>query len=124
MTWPQIITTETGEKLVVLPQADYERLVELAEDAADVAAADAVMKRVDIGEDEFIPAEMVDRILEGEPKIKVWREYRGMTVGELASAAGVDQSELSAFEPRPQEAPRPALERIAKALRVDLEDLI
>lgn len=38
---PQIITASNGEELVVLTRAEYEVLVEAAEELADIAAFDA-----------------------------------------------------------------------------------
>jgi hypothetical protein len=34
----QIIITPNGDRMVVLPEAEYERLLDLAEDAEDIAA--------------------------------------------------------------------------------------
>ena len=38
---PQIITASNGEELVVLTRAEYELLVDAAEELADIAALDA-----------------------------------------------------------------------------------
>ncbi|CAN7623186.1 hypothetical protein LQT97_14380 [Brucella pseudogrignonensis] len=41
------------------------------------------------GEEELIPAEYVNRMIDGENKIKVWRDFRGMTAKALDDAAGL-----------------------------------
>jgi hypothetical protein len=41
-----IITTPSGDQMVVLPLAEYERLVEAVEDAADIRAYDAAKRRL------------------------------------------------------------------------------
>jgi len=45
--------------MAVIPLAEYERLVEAAEDSADVRAYDEAKRRLAAGEDELIPAEFV-----------------------------------------------------------------
>jgi len=66
----------------------------------------------------------VDRLLAGENPVRAWREYRGLTGVELAAAAGVAASYLSAIENRKKPGSINALKRLATALRVDVDDLI
>ena len=68
--------------------------------------------------------ELVDRLLAGENPVRAWREYRGLTGVELAAAAGVAASYLSAIENRKKPGSINALKRLATALRVDVDDLI
>ena len=80
-----------GQKMAMLPIADYQRLLDLAEDKADlVAAMQAEQRRRD--DEEYLPVAMADRILAGESALKVWRNHRGMTLAELGKIAGVGQS--------------------------------
>ena len=53
-------------------------------DLSDVRAYDRAKQRLAAGEDELIPAEVANRLIDGENKIRVWREYRGMFGKELA----------------------------------------
>ena len=46
-----------------------------------------IMKRLAAGEEELLPAAMVDAILDGESRVRVWREHRGLTAAALAKAA-------------------------------------
>ena len=46
----QIITSPSGERLVVMPEADYITLVGAANDSADLAAVQAFQDRLDKGE--------------------------------------------------------------------------
>ena len=90
MAMAKLITTPGGEELVLLPKDEYERLVEAAEDLADIAAYDEAMRKLAAGEDELIPSEIVDRLLfSDESPVRVWRDHRGLTVKELAEAAGI-----------------------------------
>lgn len=114
----QIITTEGGECLVILPLAEYERLRELAEDAADLAESQAVMARIARGEEAAIPAEFALRIIEGETPLKVWREYRGLKLTELAAKAGFSHSYLSRLERGEKQPTIATLRKLAAALDV------
>ncbi|RYG09648.1 MAG: transcriptional regulator, partial [Caulobacteraceae bacterium] len=50
-----LLKTPGGEELVVLPLAEYQRLVEDAEMLADIAAYDAAKKDLDEGRGELLP---------------------------------------------------------------------
>jgi DNA-binding XRE family transcriptional regulator len=123
MSKPDVITTPSGDKMVILPLADYERLVGAAEDLSDVRAYDRAKQRLAAGEDETIPAKFVDRMLDGENKLRVWREYRGLTVKGLAEAAGLAAAYISQIETGAREGTIETFKKIAAALRVDIDDI-
>lgn len=107
------------EEYAVIPLVEYDTLRAI-EDAADSAALQRVFDEPD---QEFVPGEVVDRLINGENRVRVWREYRGMGVGELADAAGVSAACLSDIE-NGKKPSRQALERIAELLRLNVDDLI
>ncbi len=55
---PQIIVSPTGERLVVIPEADYQALIAAAAEAADVAPVHRFRERLARGEEELLPARM------------------------------------------------------------------
>ena len=116
----QTITTPNGEVLVILPLTEYERLV----DAADVAAAEKVRADIAAGRDEMVPAAVVDRLLAGENRIRVWREHRGLSARELARRAGISAAYVSELESGRKNGRVEPLQRLAVALGVDLDDLV
>lgn len=120
----QFITSSNGERLVVLAEADYEALVQAAENAEDVAAVRRFRERLDTGEEELLPAEMVDRILDGENPIRVWREHRGLSVKALAEKAGIAPAYLSQVETGKRDGTVETLRKLAGALGVTLDDLV
>ncbi|ADH85700.1 helix-turn-helix domain-containing protein [Desulfurivibrio alkaliphilus] len=120
----QIIITAGGERLVVIPEADYLAMLDAIEDREDIAAIEKFHRRLAAGEEELLPAEMANRILDGENKIRVWREYRGMSARELASTAQISTSYLSQVETGSREGGIDTLKRIAAALRVSIDDLV
>ena len=58
-------------------------------DAEDGAAVARFRARLAAGEEELVPAAVVDRLLAGESPVRVWREHRGITQSGLARASGV-----------------------------------
>lgn len=116
--------TIDGEAYVALTRAAYEKLVEAAEDAADLRAIAQFERRLAAGEEEFVPSEMVDRILAGENRVRVWREHRGLSVSALAEKAGIAQPYLSQIETGKREGTLQTMKKIADALKLTVDDLI
>jgi DNA-binding XRE family transcriptional regulator len=123
MAKPNIITTPSGERMAVIPLAEYERLVEAAEDAADVRAYDEAKRRLAAGEDELIPAEFVNRMIDGDNKVRVWREHRGLTIKAVAEAAGLTPAYLSQIETGVREGTVETYKKIAAALRIKIDSI-
>lgn len=113
-----------GRKMAVLPVEDYERLVEIAEDREDVAAAADAERRRTEGTMEYLPASMVDRILDGENALRVWREYRGMAITELAAQSGYGYSMISKIETGTRQGTVALWNALAAALNVLPEDIM
>lgn len=116
---PQTITSPGGDEMVVLPREEYEALV----DAADARAAAHARVRIDTGLDETVPSTVVDRLLDGDNPVRVWREHRSISVTELASAAGISHGYLSQIEGGTRQGRLETMKSLAKALRVDLDDI-
>lgn len=120
----QTIITPAGERLVLISEAEYRALVEAAEDNADRLAVAEFRRRLAEGEEEMIPSEVVDRLLGGENRIRVWREHRGLTVTALAERAGIAQAFLSQIETGRREGTVETLRKLAQALDLALDDLV
>ena len=119
----QFIETGDGKRLAVLPEADYRALIEAKEENSDLAAVREFDARLALGEEELIPAEYVNRMIDGENKIRVWREYRGLTIKALAEAAGVTPAYLSQIETGAREGTIETLKKLSAALRVTIDDI-
>lgn len=120
----QIIIAPDGARLVVIPEAEYQALSEAALDAADREAVRRFRTALAAGEEELIPAEVVNRILDGENPVRVWRKHRGMTLHELAKRVGIGSAYLSQVETGKRDGTVVTLRRIANELGVALDDLI
>ncbi|WP_267428512.1 helix-turn-helix transcriptional regulator [Methylobacterium sp. GC_Met_2] len=120
----QTITTPAGDRLVVLPEAEYTALVEAAEDGADRAAVAQFRRLFATGEEELVPAVVVDRLLSGESRVRVWREHRGMKAAALAEAACIGQAYLSQIETGKREGTVETYRKLAEALAIGLDELL
>jgi DNA-binding XRE family transcriptional regulator len=115
--------TPSGDDMVVLSAADYARLVDAVEMAENVAAFDEFDGKLAAGEEELIPAEIVDRILAGENRVGVWREHRAVSVKALAEPAGLSPAYLSQVETGKRDGTLDTHRKLAKALRVTLDEI-
>jgi DNA-binding Xre family transcriptional regulator len=116
--------TPNGEDMIVLSKSHYELLVERAELAEDVAAIEAYRRKLATGEEEAIPEEFANRLIDGEHPIRVYRELRGLSAKELAERTGISAAFLSEIENGKKDGGVATLKRIASALGVMLDDLV
>ncbi|WFR96123.1 helix-turn-helix domain-containing protein [Rhizobium tumorigenes] len=105
-----------GKPYVLLSEEDYEDLV-------DGLRANAVLAGISAGEETW-PLEIVEARANGGNAVRIFRNYRRMTVTELATAAGISQPYLSEIEAGKKTGSVDVLKRIATALKVDLDDLV
>ncbi len=119
-----IITTPGGERLVLVPEAEYAHLVEAREMIDDVAAFDRATRKLKSGEEELVPSAVVKRLLAGDNPVRVWRRHRGLSVKALADKAGLAQPYISQVETGRRDGTVATLKKIAKELGVALDDLV
>ena len=94
------------------------------EDLADIQAALAVEARIAHGEEEVIPASVVDRLIDGDPPLRVWREFRNLTQAALARASVVNRVQIVEIEAGRGSGSVHTLRKLADALGVAVDDLI
>jgi DNA-binding XRE family transcriptional regulator len=112
-----------GQRIAMLPATDYDRLVDMAEDRADILAAERAEKRRLEGE-EYVPFALVESIINGENALRAWRSYRGLTAAQLAKASGIKPSRISELENGKAHG-RPATWRaLADAMDVTVDDIM
>lgn len=120
---PQTIISPAGEELIVLSKAEYEVLIdaanEAAENAADVAIYDA--RKADLVGSEPLPAEVSMAMLRGDSRLKAVRKWRGLKQIDLARKTNLAQGFLSDLENRKRGITRDVGERLAKVLDVKAE---
>lgn len=112
-----------GHKVAILPEAEYRLLADSAEDNADIQAAIRAEERHLAGE-EYVPAALVERLVNGESPLKVWREYRGFTQQHLGEQLGLSKMTISDLESGKRDTSARNWRRLASILSVDLDDLV
>lgn len=112
------------EDTITISRAEYERLTEIAEFRSDQAAYDAAVARLEAGEDELIPSEFVDRMIDGEPPLRIFREWRGFSQNALAKKSGVNRVQIGDIEDRGKTGSVATLKKLADALGITIDDLV
>lgn len=116
----QTITLQ-GVQYTVVNTELFEKMREELEDYKDAIEAMKIDKEVRAGHKEYMPASVVDAVLDGKNPVKVYREYRKMTQEELAKKAGVSVSMIRKIENGESEGSISTIKAIAKALNEDVE---
>lgn len=110
-------------EMVTIPRDEYDRLRAAADDLADLQTYDCAKASLAAGEDELIPAEYVNRRLNGERALRVYRDLRGMTQVALAEKAGENRVTVAEMETGRKRGSVTTLRALANALGVSLDDL-
>jgi|SRR5579872_7241086 len=107
---------------IALSRAQYEGLISRLEDLEDALEMREIEKNRDTRV--YIPAALVKRMLKGEHPVRIWREFRGLSMQALADKSGVSQSYLSEIETGRKPGSVAALKAIAAALDATIDDLV
>jgi DNA-binding XRE family transcriptional regulator len=121
-----IVRTKTpaGEPIVIMSEAEFERLRELAEDAEDIAAASRVRAALAAGQEELLTLAELDALLAAPTPLSFWREKRKLALQDLAKRAGVEPEFLAKLERGECVADVFLYRELAEILRVTIDDLI
>lgn len=128
MSKTQVIFDEKGKPAyAVVPWADFEKYfpsaLKPALDMRDMSDEELFDRAVAAGEEAF-PAEVADRLLNGDHPVRVFRDYRRLTQKELAEKVGINAMYLSQIETGARDGSTKTLCALADALKVDLDDLV
>ena len=110
--------------MVTISKTEYEALCAAAEDLADLKAYDTASSMLANGDEELIPAEFVNRLLNGDNPLKVYREIRGHTQAQLAKISDVNRTTIGEIEIGRKQGSVATLGRLANALNVTIDDLV
>jgi hypothetical protein len=114
---PSPLPAVVEERLASLT-ARFDALRDMVEDR------EAAIAYAGTRDQEAVPDEIAGRLIGGESPVRVWREYRGLSLRALAAQAHVSPSALSDLETGKSEGRPAALRRIAMALGIGLDDLV
>ena len=122
MSDPQVILDDSGKPaFAVIPWQEYKRWARTTERALTDEGLYDIAKATG---DESFPIEVADRLLAGENPVKVYREYRGLTQSQLATAVALNTVYLSQIETGKRTGSAKTLAALAGALNVSVDDLI
>ena len=120
----QIIEKNGKPEWAVIPYKEYEKLQEAIEDAEDVKDIEQSLKAMQDGDEIAIPAEVTFAILEGTNAVRAWREYKKITMKELAGKVGISPAYLSQIENNRRNPTIDTLRAISRELEIDIDMLI
>jgi DNA-binding Xre family transcriptional regulator len=107
---------------VTLSRREYEALVARIEDLEDAAEMRAIEATADMRV--YLSADLVKRMRKGEHPLRIWREFRGLTMDKLAEKSGIGQSYLSEIETHKKPGSVSVLKALAEALDVSIDDIV
>ena len=109
--------------VVILSRAEYDRLFEMAELAADMLAIRETKAAIAAGET-LIPNAVAMAILDGTHPVKAWRKHRRLTIAALAAKIGASAGQISMIENRKGAGSVAFLGRLAKVFGCTAGDLV
>ena len=111
-------------EMVTIPKSEFLRLKAIEEDMADLHSAEEILERIKTGAEELVPAAVVHRLLDGHAPLTVWREHRQLSQAELARRSGVNRVQIIDIEAGRKTGSVTTIKKLAKALDVNLDDLV
>ena|ERR1700730_4099563 len=117
MNKPQIITSPSGEELIVIPRRQYEDLV-------DASVARKTESALAAGGEELLTADEAAAFVAAPAALAFWRKKRGKTQTQLAGLIGVSQNFLSDLERGKAKGDVTLYAKLARCLDVSIEDLV
>ena len=123
MNQPIRTTAPSGEPIVILAAADYERLLDAAETARDGRTADGALAAYRADPDTALTHEEMSELLASPTPLAFWRRRRGLSQAALAAEIGCRQPYLAQLELGRRKGTRDTFRKLAGVLRIALDDL-
>ena len=115
--------THSGEVIVILPEVEFERLRDLAEDSLDARLIDDSVARLASDEEVLLSEADLDALRAAPSPLAFWRRRRGETAA-LGKACGLAEEDITALETGARTDDMAVYRRLARALGIDAEDLV
>lgn len=119
---PQLLTTPSGDELVVLAKHDYDALMaalrEAEEDLADLETLERRRAEMAADPNSILPADVSAQLLAGRNRLGAIRHWRQVSIADLASKSGLDAALIEAHEARASTLDVQAARQLARALEV------
>jgi len=116
---PQTIYQNDRPEFIILPFKEYQKLIASLEDYNDIQE----VKEHIASKEETFPINLVQAPAQGDNPIKVYRKHRRISQESLATKVNVSKQYISQLENGDRDGTTRILKAIARALKVDLEDI-
>jgi DNA-binding XRE family transcriptional regulator len=113
----QMLTLPSGEEAVAISPAEYHDLVDIRDHML-------AMRDMSAGTMPLINEADMDAYLTAPTPLAFWREHRGLTQAQLATAVEVTQAFINQLENGHRHASVSNLARLARYLGVRIDDLV
>jgi len=122
----QTFRTPNGDEMVIMPRADYDRLLHQDMDEDDeVRAARKVLRRVQAGAEPLIPLEVYKmNKIKGFSRLRAWRTHRGLSIAGLARKIGKSQPYLTQIENGTRKGTLATIAKLADILNTTVDCLV
>ena len=125
--WSYLLLADEVRRVSTSPQQDLRELyLRMAFNAAVSNLDDHPRNHAVLAREagwRLIPVAHANRILDGDNSVRVWRQYRGLSVKDLAERAGISAAYLSQLEGGSRQGTLTTMKALAAALSLDLDDL-
>jgi DNA-binding XRE family transcriptional regulator len=114
---------ENGQQFVIIPIEDYNKLIKKSkpsDDEIDEKLGILAEKRAE----ESFPIKLFDMIDKGQNAVKTFRNYRKMSLKDLAKKTKLSSAYISQIEKNVRKGSAETLYKISKALNIPVEELI
>ena len=107
-----------GKKAVILALKDYQKIQNQLEELEDIKS---YIQHKEHPED-TLPFELVQDLLDSNnSKVKLFRQYKGLTISELAKKVGITESYLSQIENSRRKGTVDIYKKLANVLDIEME---
>jgi len=117
----QVIKKDGKPEWAILPYSDY---IELLSDHEDHKKIKTFKEKLSRRQEDLVPKDIVNQIISGKNPIKAYREFRKLSLSELANKTNLSISYLSQLEHNDRKGSANSLKNIASALMIGIDDLL
>lgn len=117
----QFIEVAGAERLVVITESEYRRMIEAIEDAEDIAMADAANARRDNGTEVLIEGDLACAMMDAGTMLAGAIGFRKLTLAELTARTGLSVSYISDMARGRKRGSIDAWRKLAAVLNVPLD---
>lgn len=121
----QYIDDTQGNKMVVLPLSEFEKMRPINAEDFDDLMDTRIINEIKSQNPETIPSQYVNRIfINNENPIRVYREWRGYSMQYVAEKIGITQSYLSNIENGKRDGTISLYQKLARTLNTEIETIL